>query len=112
MLLNEWSIHGFHDGSEAEKTMYLIFIAFGVITLFIVYPAQFYNEGQYLNLVKIYDKLEKSLYIAKDNRTTKYNTNKLVFAEGKLSFALNAKDELFGFESTNAIQLYRHVEIY
>jgi len=36
----------------------------------------------------------------------------LIFAEGKLSFARSAKDELFGFESTNAIVLYRPVESY
>ena len=44
--------------------------------------------------------------------TSKTNENKLIFAQGPLSFAKPARDPLLEFESTDGITLRREVEIY
>ena len=93
----EKTIDGFIDGSDATRTMYVGFMASGLALLLLTIPVITYNENKFLNLTKAYDVVEEKLFIAENGQTHKENDNKLVFAQGPLSFADAAKDDLLGF---------------
>ena len=112
MVKGDKEIDGFVDGSEATKALYLTFIGLGLTILIVVYPLIFFNENKYKNLTRIYATIDDYLYVSKDSRTVKENENKLVFTQGELSFASPATDDLFGFQSPEAIVMHRNVEVY
>lgn len=105
-------IEGIIEGSDATKALYVTFIGLGITILVLVIPTIIFNENKYMNLRRIDEIIEDYLFESKDNRTDKTKENRLVFTQGKLSFARPAKDDLFGFESPKAIVMNRNVEIY
>ena len=110
----EYTIDGFIDGSESEKAMYSTFLLSGGIMLGLVLPAIVYNEHKYLQLKERWDIISDYFVKSLDGKTDKENSNKLIFAQGKLSFTHGkpATDDLLGFESKDGVTLYRQVEIY
>ena len=60
--------------------MYVTFMAIGVFTLAIVYPVLMFNERKRLNLTIAWDTVNDYLFIAEKGRTSKENSNRLIFA--------------------------------
>mmetsp|Transcript_17512 Transcript_17512/g.23642 ORF Transcript_17512/g.23642 Transcript_17512/m.23642 type:complete len:81 (-) Transcript_17512:1519-1761(-) len=77
----------------------------GSILLIMAYISTFYNERKYLNLSRFQAIVKEQLYRADlhDNKTRYENENKLVFAQGELSFAEPARDSLLQFQSRNGV---------
>lgn len=84
----------------------------GSIILTLVYPLIFLNEYKRLVHAKVMDTIDEKLEIVEKGRTNKSNENRLIFAQGPLSFSKPAKDDLLQFESKDGIVLKREVEIY
>ena len=105
-------IEGFTKGSTTTQAMYVGFMVTGALILGLVYPLIAFNEYKQLNLYKAFETIDEYLFLAGRGGTCKENNNKLVFAQGPLSFPNPAKDDLLGFQSDDGITLYRNVEIY
>lgn len=105
-------IEGFTDGSTTTQAMYVGFMVTGALILGLVYPLIFFNEFKQRNLYQAFETIDEYLFKAEKGVTSKENNNKLIFAQGPLSFPNPAKDDLLGFQSDDGITLYRNVEIY
>ena len=112
LIEGDKTIDGFTDGSQVDKAMYIVMMAFGAAILSLAFPLIILNEVKNLTLSKRTDTINSYLYVSEEGETSKDNSNKLIFAKGKLTFPNPAKDDILEFESHNGITLYRNVEIY
>ena len=87
LVKDEQHIDGFIGASEATQILWMTFMVTGSVILAFVYPLIAFNEHKLLTLRKVQDTIDEKLFIAENGKTSKENENRLIFAQGRLSFA-------------------------